>query len=125
METIVVVDDDETFTQLLETMLRLEGYGSVAVTQPDQIVTTVRRKRPALVLMDIHIGDVDTVDVLRELKSDAALMTVPVIMTSGMDRGPECMDAGADAFFLKPFRPSELMATIRELHRPAEPDDTT
>ncbi len=115
METIVVVDDDETFTRLMDTMLRLEGYRSVAVTHPDQIVATVGRESPALVLMDIHVGDVDTLGILRQLKGDEALMTAPVIMTSGMDRGRECMDAGAEAFFLKPFRPSRLMATVREL----------
>ncbi len=124
MESVVVVDDDETFTRLLETMLTLEGYRPVAVTRPDRIVATLRREHPALVLMDIHVGDWDTVAVLRELRDDKDLRTVPVIMTSGMDRGRECLDAGADAFVLKPFRPSQLMAKIRELQRPAERNGT-
>jgi DNA-binding response OmpR family regulator len=40
---------------------------------------------------------------------------VPVVMTSGMDRSDECLDAGADAFILKPFRPSELLERVQGL----------
>ncbi len=115
METIIVVDDDQTFTRLLKTVLELAGYNPVVVTQAERVVTVVRRENPALVLMDIHVGDLDTMGALRELKKDETLTAIPVVMTSGMDRGGECLDAGADEFLLKPFRPSELMATIQGL----------
>lgn len=119
MAKIVVVDDDQVFRQLLMTILQLEGHEAVAVVEPEAIVTTVRRERPALVLMDIHIGNRDTVATLRDLKGDAELGSIPVLMTSGMDRGKECLDAGADGFVLKPFRPSEMLAKIKELTQPA------
>lgn len=117
MDTIIVVDDDETFTRLLKTVLELAGYSPVAVTQPDRIVSMVRQENPALVLMDIHVGDLDTMSVLHQLKGDHSLESIPVIMTSGMDLSRECLDAGAEAFVLKPFRPSELMTKIRELRQ--------
>jgi DNA-binding response OmpR family regulator len=115
MATIVVVDDDKVFRQLLMTVLELEGHEPVAVTDPEGIVATVHQEEPALVLMDVHIGNQDTLGALRELKSDEALCDIPVIMTSGMDRRHECLDAGADEFFFKPFRPSEMLARIGEL----------
>jgi DNA-binding response OmpR family regulator len=117
--TIVVVDDDKVFRELLTTVLELEGHKAVAVTDPENIVATVRREEPALVLMDVHIGNQDTLGVLRELRSVEALSDIPVIMTSGMDRRHECLDAGADAFFFKPFRPSEMITKIKELIEPA------
>jgi CheY-like chemotaxis protein len=67
------------------------------------------------VLMDVHTGHGDTLDVLRELKSDETLKVVPVVMTSGMDRSPECLAAGADIFLLKPFRPVELLDVVADL----------
>ena len=52
---------------------------------------------------------------LRELRADETLKTMPVVMTSGMDRSDECLAAGADAFLLKPFRPSEVLTVIADL----------
>ena len=115
METIVIVDDDRIFRQLLTTVLDLEGYRAVAVTTPEEVISTVREEEPALILMDIHLRNADTLGALRDLKRDEALCDTPVIMTSGMDRAAECLDAGADSFVLKPFRPSELLAQIRAL----------
>ena len=120
METIILIDDDETFTRLLKTVLELAGYRPLVVTHPDQIVGMVRQESPALVLMDIHVGDLDTMSVLRELKADESLDSIPVIMASGMDLRRECLDAGAEAFLLKPFRPSELMSRIRDLRQPMD-----
>ncbi|MEA3375325.1 MAG: response regulator, partial [Chloroflexota bacterium] len=120
MSTIIVVDDDKVFRELLATVLELEGHRAIGVTDPTGVTDTVRREEPALVLMDIHIGNQDTLGVLRELKSDEALRGVPVIMTSGMDQRHECLQAGADAFVLKPFRPSEMLTIIKELTEPAD-----
>lgn len=117
MFTILVVDDDKTFLRLLQTMLKMEGYDTVMRSAPEEVVTTVREEDPALVLMDIHIRDRDTLGALRELKHDEQLRDIPVIMTSGMDRRQECLDAGANAFILKPFRPSEMLDTIAEMIR--------
>jgi DNA-binding response OmpR family regulator len=118
--TIVVVDDDKTFRRLLVTVLELEGHEAITVTKPEEIVATVLREEAALVLMDVHIGSQDTLGVLRDLKSNDALSYIPVIMTSGMNRRHECLDAGADKFVMKPFRPSEMIATISELMEPAD-----
>jgi DNA-binding response OmpR family regulator len=114
VETIVVVDDSQVFAQLVSKVLGLEGYRPVVVTTLDDVVPTVREEEPALVLMDVHILNRDTLGTLRDLKGDEVLRHTPVIMTSGMDRGAECLEAGADSFVLKPFRPSELISEIRE-----------
>lgn len=116
----MIVDDDKTFRKLLVTVLQLEGHEAIAVTQPEAIVTTVRQKDPALVLMDVHIGEQDTLGALRNLKSDDMVGHIPVVMTSGSDRGQECLEAGADRFLMKPFRPSEMIATIDELIRSSD-----
>lgn len=120
METIVVVDDDRVFRELLTTVLNLEGYRAVVRTSPEEVLPTVREEEPALVLMDFHIHRQDTLSTLQELKRDEALSDIPVIMTSGMDHAQECMGAGADAFILKPFRPSEILDKISDLIRARE-----
>ena len=115
MKTIVVVDDDEVFGRLMSTVLNLEGYRPVVVANVEGVVPTVREEGPALILMDFHIHDQDTLGVLRELKHDEALSDTPVILTSGSDRSAPVLEAGADSFIPKPFRPSELLAEISRL----------
>ncbi len=119
MQTILVVDDDRVFRELLHTILKMEGYRAVMTSTPEEVIPAVREENPALILMDVHIRNRDTLGALRELKHDQQLQDIPVIMTSGMDRREECLDAGADAFVLKPFRPSEMLTKIRELTQPA------
>jgi DNA-binding response OmpR family regulator len=115
MNTVVVVDDDQAFSGLLKTVFEFEGYQVVLVPWPDDVVETVRQVRPALVLMDVHTGRGDTLGVLRELRADEALRDVSVMMISGMDRSAECLAAGAHAFILKPFSPSELLTKVADL----------
>ncbi len=121
METIIVVDDDRVFRELLTTVLSLEGYRAVVRTAPEEVIPTAREEEPALVLMDVHIRSQDTFGTLQELKQDEVLSAIPVIMTSGMDHAQECIKAGADAFVLKPFRPSEMLATITDLIQSRKP----
>ncbi|RLC99062.1 MAG: hypothetical protein DRI77_03620 [Chloroflexi bacterium] len=115
MSTILVVDDDKTFSTLLKTVFELEGHRAVAVNDQTDVIPTARQINPTLILMDVHVSDGDTLDVLKELRADKALKSIPIVMTSGMDRSAECLVAGADKFVLKPFRPSELLEIIGNL----------
>jgi DNA-binding response OmpR family regulator len=107
--TILILDDDKTFTGLLKTVFELEGYQAAVTTRLADLMPVVRQVKPALLVMDVHVGQEDTLGTLRELKSDEMTKTMPVIMASGMDRSDECLNAGANAFILKPFRPTELL----------------
>jgi DNA-binding response OmpR family regulator len=115
MVTIIVVDDDQVFGSLLKTILEMEGYQVVLVPWPEDVVPAVHEVQPALVLMDVHTGHGDTLGLLQELRSDKSVGDMAVVMTSGMDRSEECLAAGADAFILKPFNPSDLLAKVADL----------
>lgn len=115
MDTIVVLDDDRTFTGLLKTVFEMEGYRVVVLSWPGDTLATAREERPSLVLMDVHAGEGDTLGIIRALREDEATKSVPIMMTSGMDRRDECLEAGADAFILKPFRPGDLLAAVEKL----------
>jgi CheY-like chemotaxis protein len=115
VSTVLVVDDDKTFTGLLKTVFELEGHQAEILTSPDHVVATVCQIQPALVIMDIHIGQKDTLGVLEELTTNEITKQIPVLMTSGMDLTDKCLDAGAAAFVLKPFRPSELIEIVTNL----------
>jgi CheY-like chemotaxis protein len=65
--------------------------------------------------MDYHLSGGDSIDALRDLKSNPTLSNIPVLVASGMDREIECLRAGANSFILKPFRPAELLSRIRDM----------
>jgi CheY-like chemotaxis protein len=115
MSTILVVDDDKTFGKLLKTVFELEGHQAVLVENRDSVMPTVHQIKPALILMDVHVSRGDTLGVLEKLRADETLASIPVVMTSGMDRSAECLAAGANKFIFKPFRPSELLSMIVDL----------
>ncbi|MBN2003439.1 MAG: response regulator transcription factor [Anaerolineae bacterium] len=115
MVKILVADDDKVMLGLLETLMELEGNSVITVTRPEQIVPTAQAENVALILMDYHLTGGDSMNALKELKSNPALAQIPVLVASGMDRKMECMAAGADGFILKPFRPAALLAEMQSI----------
>ncbi len=119
MPKILIVDDDRATATLLRTLFEIEGFTGFVCPKPDEVVSTARREAPDVVLMDVHLAEVDSVAILRQIRADDQLRAVPVVMTSGMDVREKCLSAGASAFMLKPFKPGELVALIKRQLTPA------
>jgi DNA-binding response OmpR family regulator len=83
------------------------------------VLGTARREKPDVVLMDVHLAEVDSIHILKEIREDAELHTMPVVMTSGLDVREKCEANGASAFMQKPFKPSELVAVVKRQLAPA------
>lgn len=115
MTKILIVEDDRATTGLLKTVFEMDGFKTIVCPQPERVVEVVRQDRPDLVFMDFHLAETDSLTILKELKRDEELKGIPVIMTSGLDRSEECERAGADSFLMKPFRPANLMAAVRDV----------
>jgi DNA-binding response OmpR family regulator len=110
---ILIVDDDRATSGLLKTVFEMEGFKTVACPDAERVIAVIQRDKPDLVFMDYHLASTESLSILQELKADKKLKHIPVIMTSGLDRGEECLQAGAALFVLKPFRPTNLMVGIR------------
>jgi DNA-binding response OmpR family regulator len=110
---IMIVDDDRATSTLLRTLFQIEGYEGLICPRPEDVLNTIEQAQPDIVLMDVHLADVDAINILAAIRVDRIIGQVPVIMTSGMDMEEKCLAAGASAFMLKPFKPSELMSLIR------------
>ncbi len=115
MYKVLIADDDKTMLGLLTTLLDLEGHTSCTVTRPEDVVPVTQHEQPDIILLDMHLAGGDSLMALSELKSDAELCRIPVLMASGMDLEETCRAAGADDFILKPFRPTELINRLNML----------
>jgi len=113
MKKILIVDDDKATATLLRTLFEIEGLECAICSRAEDVIADAQSENPDLLLMDAHLAEVDSLNILQEIKSDSALSAIPVIMVSGMDRSDEFLKEGAAEFVLKPFKPTDLMTVIR------------
>ncbi|HKQ47958.1 MAG TPA: response regulator [Phycisphaerae bacterium] len=100
--TILIVDDADDTRELLAHLLLREGYETLSVPGPAEAMALLEKVRPSLVILDFSMPQKSGLDVFAEIRSDARLRNVPVIMYSANDSAREsAMRAGIDAFILK------------------------
>lgn len=115
MPKIMLAEDDPTMLNLLKTLMRLEGFEVAALDQDENVLDAVLRENPDVLLLDVHLPQGNGLDFLRQMRAEPRLKELIVLMASGMSLKTECMQAGANAFLLKPFMPDTLISTIRSL----------
>lgn len=109
---VLVVDDDTDLAEMLGIVLRSEGMDPVFCYNGKDAVPAFRRESPELVLLDLMLPGLDGLAVCRALRAES---TVPIVMLTA--RGDtldivEGLQAGADDYIVKPFKPKELVARI-------------
>lgn len=72
IKKVLLVEDDATMLGLLKMLLEMEGFEVVKMTEdnPEKLLETIRQERPALVLMDVHLRQVNGFDLLRTIKCE-------------------------------------------------------
>ncbi|HLE26655.1 MAG TPA: response regulator [Anaerolineales bacterium] len=115
MSKVMIVDDDRTMNTLLQTLLELDGFSVVLAPRAELIFPTAVAEKPDVILMDVHIGEADGLEILHQMRQHPDLSRVPVVMSSGMDLEEQCEQAGANAFILKPYPPEQLLATLNKV----------
>jgi len=114
MVKVLLADDDFTMVSLLKTMLGMEGYQvSTLLDKTGDILDNIRSEKPDVLLIDIFLGDRNGMDVVRQIRETPDLKGLKVVMVSGIDKSDECLEAGANAFLLKPYMPQELFDLLR------------
>ncbi|WP_433180273.1 response regulator [Actinoallomurus sp. CA-150999] len=117
MTRVLVVEDEESFSDALSYMLRKEGFEvAVAATGPDAL-ESFDRSGADLVLLDLMLPGLPGTEVCRELRTKS---NVPVIMLTAKDSEVDKvvgLELGADDYVTKPFSSRELVARIRAVLR--------
>jgi two-component system, OmpR family, response regulator RegX3 len=120
---VLVVEDEESYSDALAYLLRKEGYDvAIAATGPDAIAE-FDRNGADIVLLDLMLPGLPGTEVCRQIRQSS---NVPVIMVSAKDDEVDKvvgLELGADDYVTKPYSPRELVARIRAvLRRGTEPD---
>ncbi|HEU4694983.1 MAG TPA: response regulator [Vicinamibacterales bacterium] len=119
MRTILVVDDSPTIRKMVRAALgSLSDVDFIEASSGLQAIETLALHPVRMVMLDLNMPDMHGLDVLRFLRSHGQYRTLPVMVltTRGDEASRETvLEAGATSYLTKPFSPSLLAASVREL----------
>jgi two-component system response regulator RegX3 len=114
---LLVVEDEESFSDALSYMLRREGYEVAVATTGTEALATFDRSGADLVLLDLMLPELSGTEVCRELRQRS---NVPIIIVTARDAEIDKvvgLELGADDYVTKPFSSRELLARVRAVLR--------
>lgn len=118
---ILVVDDDTALAEMIGIVLKSEGFEPDFCATGDGALSAFRESKPDLVLLDLMLPGKDGMEVCREIRRES---DVPIIMLTAKSDTVDVvagLEAGADDYVPKPFKPKELIARVRARLRITEP----
>jgi DNA-binding response OmpR family regulator len=116
--TVLVADDDADILRFVEINLRLEGFEVVTARDGPDVLAKAVAVQPDLVLLDVLMPGIDGYAVCAQIRADATLAAVPVIMVTANYVSADVEAArrvGADDFLVKPFDPVALLDKAKAL----------
>lgn len=121
-ERILVVEDDRDIAELVAHHLEKAGYTSEIFASGIGVVSSVRTRPPALVILDLMLPGENGLDLCRSIRADPMISNVPIIMLTAKTEETDRvvgLELGGDDYVTKPFSPKELVARVGALLRRA------
>lgn len=122
--TIVIIEDDADICELLQYNLEREGFSVTVARDGRGGLEAVRRRLPALVLLDLMLPGLSGLDVCKQLRAQASTRAIPVVMLTAKGEEGDIvvgLEMGADDYVTKPFGVKELVARVRAVLRRGHP----
>ena len=121
---VLYIEDDEASRRVVERLLeRRPGVRSLGADRGRRGLELARQHRPDVILLDIHLPDIEGTALLPIIRQDAAIGRTPVVVISGEDETvfpAQMLAAGAQAYLLKPLNFDDFLAAVDLLLLPGE-----
>ena len=118
MSTVLIVDDEPAILELVRFTLEDDQVRVLEAADGRAALEIARAERPALILLDVRMPQLDGVEVCRQLRADPALRSTRIVMLTAADQEADRargLAAGADEYLSKPFSPLALLALVRSI----------
>ena len=116
MGKILIVDDDQGTTKLLEFILSKEGYDVVSVNNGYETLSAAQAYNPDLILLDLMMPSIDGFEVCRNLRAESQFLHTPIVFFTSIgdvEQKVAAFGSGANDFITKPIHPRELKLRIK------------
>lgn len=118
MGKILVVDDDQSTTKLLELILSKEGYEVITINNGYETISAALTCSPNLILLDLVMPSVDGFEVCRDVRAESQFAQLPIVFFTSVgdvDKKVTAFGLGASDYIVKPVHPQELKIRIQAL----------
>jgi excisionase family DNA binding protein len=112
---VLIVDDDDRMREFVRVNLEMEGYSVIEAANAEEGLERVEEQAPDLILLDVMMPNVDGWEMLRRIQERHGVGSIPVIMFSGKVDEADVAARGAQGFLGKPFDPSQLIESTKQL----------
>lgn len=112
---VLVVEDSPTQSELLEHLLTKFGYKVVFATNGREALTAISRHKPALIISDVQMPEMDGFELCRQVKHDIKFMDIPIILLTVLTTPEDIikgLEVQADAYVTKPFQEDYLLSKV-------------
>jgi DNA-binding response OmpR family regulator len=114
-KTVLIIEDEADAAELFAEMMRVSGFRVLKTFSSTPAISLITEAKPDLVILDIMMPDISGLDILREMRQDPALASVPVIVVSAKSLPADIksgMQAGASTYLTKPVGFLELREAV-------------
>jgi two-component system cell cycle response regulator DivK len=115
---ILIIEDDERSRRLVRDVLQHDGFATIEAATAADGVAQAELERPALIIMDIQLPDMDGVTALGQLRSNPATASIPIVAVTAFAMASErerFLAAGFTGYFAKPIDIATLRQEARRL----------
>ncbi len=115
---IMVVDDSPNTLRVVSYALEAEGYEVQTAETGAEALDKISAELPNLVVLDIMLPDMTGLQICHQLRSKVETAEIPIVMLTGKDQIPDKirgLQAGADAYIIKPVKASTVVARVAEV----------
>jgi two-component system KDP operon response regulator KdpE len=119
----LIVDDEAQIRRLLKVVLEGENYQVHEAENGQQGLTEIATRRPAVILLDLGLPDMEGLEVLKRLREWSEAPVIVLTVRDDVQEKVAALDAGADDYVTKPFSTPELLARLRAAQRKTRPEE--
>ena len=126
-KSVLLAEDEPNIVASISFLLKREGFDVVVASDGRAALETAIAQKPDVMVLDLMLPEMDGYEVLRNLRANQEVKTLPVLMLTAkgqkIDR-ETALECGADLFMTKPFSNAELVETLRGLAAAANLEPT-
>jgi signal transduction histidine kinase/DNA-binding response OmpR family regulator len=113
---VVIVEDDIPFLRTLMDIAHECGFKAVGTIKGDRGLQMIYHFKPSLILLDLKLPVMDGWNLLKKIKSDASIASIPVYIISAIDKKSLGLQLGATGYITKPAERSEILKIFSDIH---------